>query len=239
MSENSQRNMLETINKEILKKCTTIEEAEESIPFFNNKSKMMESRSSIGSLFPFSIIGCAAVSLTTSSSEKMNLLRKINISNKNESNVNNYAKSWNKFILDNSIDEIMEKINFNTFSIQRYLWEIKDYYNMTYEEICEKSNFKETYLKPVFLLGKNKSQRAPKRDCIIGLAFAFELNIIETNYLLAAAGYNELYLRDQKDIIITKCIVDGKNIRELNECLEKYSYDKIGNLDKEEGVIWK
>ncbi|MTI70076.1 MAG: hypothetical protein FH751_07485 [Firmicutes bacterium] len=65
---------------------------------------------------------------------------------------------------------------------------------------------------------------------IIGLCFAFELNIVESNLLLKTAGYNELYPRKKDEIIILKCIEKGNNVYETNNILKKYNLDEIGNL---------
>ena len=131
---------------------------------------------------------------------------------------------------------MVSKVNFNRFSIQHYLNHLKNECNMTFEQISERSNHKESYIKPVFNIGGSR-KRNPSRDCIIGLAFAFQLNTFETNYLLKAAGFNELYLRDKRDLIIAKGLFDSMNIGEINKYLKNNSCIKIGNLDEDEGVL--
>ena len=130
------------------------------------------------------------------------------------------------------IRPIIEKVNFNRFSIQHYLNHLKNESGITFEQICIKSNHKESYITPVFNIN-GKRKRNPNRNCIIGLAFAFELNTFETNYLLKAAGFNELYLRDKRDLIIAKGLMDFMDINQVNYYLLKYDCCKIGNLDEE------
>ena len=108
------------------------------------------------------------------------------------------------------------------------------YKNLTKKEIAQKSNYKEKYLEGVFTIANNKSKRNPSRDCIIGLSFAFDLNVVETCYLLKTAGYNELYLRNKRDLIIAKCLLEQIGIKNTNKTLKKYNESIIGNRSDEE-----
>lgn len=81
------------------------------------------------------------------------------------------------------------------------------------------------------MISKKRQKRMPSRDCIIGLCFAFELNLKESNFLLKSAGYNELYIRNLKDLIIMKALNDRVKLSECNEFLCENNIEKIGNLD--------
>ena len=64
----------------------------------------------------------------------------------------------------------------------------------------------------------------------------FELDLFDSNYLLKAAGYNDLYLRNKRDLIIAKSILENKDIQYVNKYLKKYGEEKIGNFDDNESV---
>ena len=235
-------NRFDELNKKILKQCKTINDIEENIPFAEELLDDMEYKKSFHSTssfecIPFSIIG-GAVSATKelingySCTLNRNILNKINKLNKNDTNIQPRSGEWGKLLRENSIDKIIEKVNFNRFSIQHYLNHLKNESGITFEQIWIKSNHKESYITPVFNIN-GKRKRNPNRNCIIGLAFAFELNTFETNYLLKAAGFNELYLRDKRDLIIAKGLMDFMDINQVNYYLLKYDCCKIGNLDEE------
>jgi len=122
------------------------------------------------------------------------------------------------------MDQLLN-IEHNKLKFNNYLCLIKDYFDLTYNDISYYSNFKESIIKDVF-----SGRRNANRDLVIGLCYAFKLNIIESNLLLKTRGYNELYSRKKRDLIILKCLADEKNIHETNDILEKYSYKTIGNL---------
>lgn len=137
---------------------------------------------------------------------------------------------WNTFLMNKPLDKllIMTKLN-NKTKTCNYLCQIKEYFGLTYTQIVKGSNFKETYIKDIF-----NGRRNPSRDAIIGLCFAFGLNFDESNMLLKSAGYNELYPRDKRDLLLSKGIIDKLNITEINEILMQYKMSKIGNFDDDE-----
>lgn len=222
---------LEEINKRILEKLeknnSSVEEISENIPFFDENIEIGKVKKNmlIGSLL---VGGIAAV--------PSGIFNKINKIGNNQSNLNVNSGEWNKALSEKNIDELMETVQFNKFSIQLYLNNIKMEKGLTMMEIMERSNFKDKYLSGVFTIKKTKSQRHPSRDCIIGLCFAFELDLFDSNYLLKAAGYNDLYLRNKRDLIIAKSILENKDIQYVNKYLKKYGEEKIGNFDDNESV---
>lgn len=232
------KNRFDELNKKILSKCKDISDIEENIPFVDELLAYEDEKNIYGvsSCIPISIIGGAtsiAKGLINNYNKlNRNILNKINKFNKNETNIEPGSGQWTKLLRDNSIDEIVDKVNFNRFSIQHYLNHLKNECGLTFEQICEQSNHKESYIKPVFNINGAR-KRNPNRDCIIGLSFAFKLNTYEANYLLKAAGFNELYLRDKRDLIIAKGLMDFMDINQVNYYLLKYDCYKIGNLDEE------
>lgn len=74
---------------------------------------------------------------------------------------------------------------------------------LTEEKLAEYSNFSKDQVHKA-LTGRIGGSR----DFIIGMCFAFRLNIRESNLLLKAYGFNELYDKDLRDVIIIKSIYD-------------------------------
>lgn len=232
------RNIFEELNMKIVKGCKDISEIKKNIPLSYELLDELENQKKVNqSLKIYSIIG-GAVSGVSSYGEKLsrNILKKINQLNKNEANIKSRNGEWSKLLKNNSMDEVVKKVKFNSFSIQHYLNNLKNEKRITFEEICIASNHKMSYIKPVFNTSK-KSQRNPNRDCILGLAFAFNLNTYEINDLLKEAGFNQLYLRNKRDLIIAKGLMDSINIKEVNNYLEQYDCSRIGNLDNDEGFL--
>lgn len=77
----------------------------------------------------------------------------------------------------------------------------------------------------------------PNRDRIIGLCFVFELNLNESNCLLKAAWFNELYLRNTRDLIIMKSLNDRIKLDKYNRLIINNGFKRIGNLDLDEKYI--
>lgn len=230
------KNRFNELNKKILSQCKNINDIEENIPFAD---KILDDENKKNIYGMSSCINISIIGGTTSIAKGLiknynklnrNILNKINKFNRNETNIEPGSGQWIKLLRDNSIDEIVDKVNFNRFSIQHYLNHLKNECGLTFEQICEQSNHKESYIKPVFNINGAR-KRNPNRDCIIGLSFAFKLNTYEANYLLKAAGFNELYLRDKRDLIIAKGLLDLMDIKDVNRYLKKYKFEEIGNLE--------
>lgn len=180
------KNRFNEINKKILNECKNINDIEKSIPFIyelldsENEKNIYGMSSCIG--LGNIIGGCIGGAISTTkglinnyNKFNRNILDKINEFNKNKTNIKVGSGEWSKLLKENSIDEIVSKVNFNRFPIQHYLNNLKNEFKLTFDEICEKSNYKESYIKAVFSLNSDR-KRNPNRDCIIGLSFAFELN---------------------------------------------------------------
>lgn len=136
---------------------------------------------------------------------------------------------WNMFLINKPLDKLLSMTKLNKIKICNYLCQIKEYFGLTYTQIVKGSNFKETYIKDIF-----SGRRNPSRDAVIGLCFAFGLNFNESNMLLKSAGYNELFPRENRDLLLSKGIIDKLNITEINEILIQYKVSKIGNFDDDE-----
>lgn len=229
MEEKIYNNMFEKLNNEIRKSCKDEDELLKNIPFIDEH--MNESYKKIYTTSSIMPMGSMIGNFIDS-----NIFKKINKNSKNLSNVNIENNEWNKLLKNNTIENLMNNIKFNDFSINLYLNNIRNYKNLTLKEIAIKSNFKYKNIEKFFAGDKSKSKRTPSRDCIIGLCFTFDLNLVEANYLLKAAGFNELYLRNKKDLIVCKCLLEKYDIHKLNDYITKYIGHefKIGNLDEDE-----
>lgn len=226
-------NIFENINYKIARECNTTDEIYENIPFVDDD---FEKYIEIKQAFPASVMGVSIPGMIIGGAAKTkdNIFKKINKNSKNMSNLNIKNGGWENEIINKNMDELMHSIQFNKFSIHRYLNNLKIYKGIEQKDIIIGSNHKKSYIEAVFASDKAKHKRNPSRDCIIGLGFAFNLNLVEVNYLLKAAGYNELYLRNRRDLIIAKSILEGFCITKLNSYLLKYEEDKVGNLDDSE-----
>lgn len=105
-------------------------------------------------------------------------------------NQNNKIKLLRKYF--NESHKLYKLGNLNHFPIK-----------LTEEKLSEYSNFSKDQVHKA-LIGKIGGSR----DFIIGMCFAFRLNIRESNLLLKAYGFNELYDKDLRDVIIIKSIYD-------------------------------
>ncbi|NME09461.1 hypothetical protein HF875_08010 [Paraclostridium bifermentans] len=140
----------------------------------------------------------------------------------------------------NELLKIDKKIDNNN------IYKLKEYFQTKYKQgkfperptnsyLANQSGFSEDTIKRSL-----NGERGGSRDFIISMCFAFKLNIIESNLLLKSYGYNELYDKDLRDIIIIKSIYDnfinkdytqGKiPIHELNTTLEDNGLDEISSL---------
>ena len=225
-----ERNIFIDINKEILNKCKNKEDIYKNIP--DSTLDNINLGTSIG--IPVAGAAIAGSASAIGLGIKNNILKKINSNSKNLSNFDVENGEWAKNLKTKNIDELLKSVKFNKFSIHHYLNNIREYKNITKREIAQKSNYKEKYLEGVFTVANNKSKRNPSRDCIIGLSFAFDLNVVETCYLLKTAGYNELYLRNRRDLIIAKCLLERIDIKDTNRTLKKYNESIIGNRSNQE-----
>ena len=89
--------------------------------------------------------------------------------------------------------------------------------NLTKQAVIEKSNVQREYAYHIFSgLKKN-----PSRPKILALAFAMELNLEETQYLLRYAKQSPLYPRNPWDSIIISAIEQKLTVLQTNELLNQ------------------
>lgn len=89
--------------------------------------------------------------------------------------------------------------------------------NLTKQAVIEKSGVQREYAYHIFSgLKKN-----PSRPKILALAFAMELNLEETQYLLRYAKQSPLYPRNPWDSIIISAIEQKLTVLQTNELLNQ------------------
>lgn len=86
-------------------------------------------------------------------------------------------------------------------------------------EVIRRSGLNETFAYQIF-----SGDRHCTRDKALQLAFAFPLDLDETDHLLMHAGVGELYCRDRRDAIIIFCITHGRTLAQTDD--ELYAHDE-------------
>ena len=113
--------------------------------------------------------------------------------------------------LEQNKDEFINK------SLQAHLEKLLIDKGLSKPEIIEKSNIERGYCYQIFAGHKN-----PSRDKIIALAFAFSLDLEETQRLLKIAESGELYPRSRRDSIIIFCINKHMKLIDANILLDDF-----------------
>lgn len=75
-------------------------------------------------------------------------------------------------------------------------------------------------------------KRIPSRDKLIAIAFGLCLSDEEAQKMLKLSGNRELYLRDQRDVLILFALQQKKNIFWVNELLCSHSFMALGTPNK-------
>lgn len=76
-------------------------------------------------------------------------------------------------------------------------------------------------------------QRKPSRDTVIKLAFAFGLNLDDTQKLLSAAGFGGLYPKIKRDAVIVYAIQRGYTLYQTQDALSRQQLKELGAADND------
>ncbi len=76
--------------------------------------------------------------------------------------------------------------------------------------------------------------RNPSRDIVLRLAFAFKLNVEDTQRLLAAAQKSQLFPRIRRDAVLLYCLHNGLDITEAQTILEELKLPLLDGEAKDE-----
>ena len=87
------------------------------------------------------------------------------------------------------------------------------------KRISKSDVVKKSELNPTFAYQILSEQRHAKRDKLLQLAFAMELDIETSSELLERGGVNALKPRSRRDVIIAYCLAHGIALNECDEIL--------------------
>lgn len=94
-------------------------------------------------------------------------------------------------------------------------------------DVVRDSGLDRKYLYQIF-----SGEKTPSRDKLIALAFGLHLTDEEAQTMLKVSGNRELYVRDERDIIILFALRKKMNISEVNGLLFDHGFDLLGSSEK-------
>ena len=90
-------------------------------------------------------------------------------------------------------------------------------------QVIKNAEFSEVYGYQIF-----SGIRVPERKKLLCLAIGMDLNIDETQHLLKAAGYSQLYVKLPFDSVILYGLCKGLSVVQINELLYTYELEMLG-----------
>lgn len=111
------------------------------------------------------------------------------------------------------VDQILKKYP-KLPDLPTYLDDILQEKNMSIADVAREAQLDHKYIYQIF-----DGRKKASRDKIIAIAYGFRLSEDETQTLLKISGYQPLYSKADRDIIILWAIKHGKNLSETNEML--------------------
>lgn len=119
------------------------------------------------------------------------------------------SDTYEEFLVEN-IDRM--KTNNIKMALQKIVYNS----DITFDEISKKSRVNKSYIYQII-----NGRRRPSRDKIIQLCFGLGLNLDNSNELLKAANYPELYSKSIRDSIFIYGIINSYSIDDVNKKLKK------------------
>lgn len=125
--------------------------------------------------------------------------------------------------------ELLKKL-FKTANISRFIKHNRDNMEVVSFDVYLKYLCRERGVLPAHIIKKSGIERTfghqifsgvrkPSRDRVIQLAFAFEMNYDETQYLLKIARKSMLYPRIERDAVIIYCLKNALPIHDVQAAL--------------------
>lgn len=130
----------------------------------------------------------------------------------NLENISNIKSFFEKY------DEQMLK----NHNISDYLMLLLRKKGLRVADVVKPSNLERKYVYQIFNGTKN-----PSRDKLISIAFGLGLSVEETQKMLKASGYRELYVRDRRDTLILFSMQQNTDIIKTNELLTYYGFPPL------------
>ena len=108
-------------------------------------------------------------------------------------------------------------------TLSEMLTDLQKKKNLRKTDIIKRSELSEVYAYQIF-----SGQRHPDRKKLLCLAIGMDLNIDETQQLLKAAGYSQLYVKLPFDSVILYGLCKGLSVVQINELLYTYELEMLG-----------
>lgn len=136
-----------------------------------------------------------------------------------------YSSLKSSILGSTDVRKVLRRIKNETFkaSLGQYLSQIIISKGFSNKEVIEKAGFSKDYFYQVL----NGRKKQPGRDKILQLCFGLELAVEESNTLLKKAGHNELYARDERDVIVMFCLKNSYSLHETDEILFELQHDTL------------
>ena len=114
-------------------------------------------------------------------------------------------------------------------SFASYITRLCDRKKMTIYSVLDKADIGVSFGYALF-----NGSRRPSRDTVIKLAFAFGLDLEETQKLLSAAGFGGLYPKIKRDAVIIYAVQRGYTLPQTQEQLSREQLTGLGeaNVDR-------
>lgn len=100
-----------------------------------------------------------------------------------------------------------------------YLHHILQQKSLSRSEVIHNSGLDRSYVYDIF-----SGKRIPSRDKVLAICFAISLSADDTQNLLKATGYPQLYVRIERDSIIFYGLQHGLTLNDTNELLYEMNY---------------
>ena len=106
-----------------------------------------------------------------------------------------------------------------------YLGKLLDRYQKNSATISELACLERSYVGKIVRCEKKN----PSRDTLIAICLAIGTTVDEVQHLLKYAGYNPLYVRRKRDVIIWFGFMKGYNIPKVDIELQKHGFKTFNN----------
>lgn len=116
-----------------------------------------------------------------------------------------------------SLPELLQKIPDLTFL--DYLTMLLDTHHLTKSQLIQKTYLERTYAYQIL-----NGTRLPKKDKVLQIAIALELDIHDTNILLTLSQNQTLYPKIKRDALIIFGLNHHYDIQKINELLDEYHF---------------
>ena len=111
---------------------------------------------------------------------------------------------------------------FQDYNSKKHLLYLLESKSMSKSQTISASGINVTYAYHIF-----SGDKKPSRDKVLSLAFAFQLNLNETQHLLRQSESMELYLFNFRDAIIIHAISNGYSLMQTNNLLHELAENII------------